>query len=671
MIAQKIEANRARHATTSRETLIANANAAWDQEDAEILTEIQSGNASPAFIALYGPQVGIFPDTTPEPPAAHTKALNASQGFTKDNLNAMVDVRPSYDLPRETEIMHAALTLLTEDAIVRYIDDATANVYADLSNLHRLAPRYVNERKQEIVTANPIDGQIDAWTIVALVMRVARHRATRSFNPVNDPYANLPSVGGGAHTAAELSPNRATTQKRDNDRAERARITDAYHHNATTQAQAVATLLGDLGFVIVEQHECDDVPVTTWYDDDDKCTIKQTPYTIKVYNGRPSYVRGKGDAKLVNRVDHGWVIEHTDNASYSAGVAAALLPLLETPDPLMSAIDAMEQGEHPICQHCGNVCTDVIAPIGSTDWFCTPKCGLTAIKTIAECKPALILNGGQPAMSGPWSDTTTPDSECRRCCKTRTLNTDGYCEKCQAEFDSYGPATFAAIMAPDYHIDVPAISGGSDEPDICSNCRKPFSGGSLCDLCPDCAELDTLDGPTDETACGAACRQSINDGWAKLDTLFIAHETARDEQEYHAIKSEQNRTVWASLEAQANALNIARKQPVIMCDECNTYPAFQQGLCRHCFDTHPGNCLTCGQPATGYICGNGRDLLAVCDDHKQDKCPGFYSSQAGAVLRCDESKTVSAEYCDGCTRAIKREEQHEMNMAHLDQWGHA
>lgn len=185
-------------------------------------------------------------------------------------------------------------------------------------------------------------------------------------------------------SASAKKPRTATTsQKRDNQRAARAAINEAYHASATTHAPELATILADLGFTIVETIERGDTPVTIWQSDD--ATIKQTPYTIRVYNGQPKRLPRHGDAEIINSVEAGWIMR-TQPTGYASGIVAAILPLIETPDPYMQATEA-----------------------------------------------------GGAEQSAPMP------AGCRMCAKRAALNGDGYCSKCDAILADY-PPRFAEAM---------------------------------------------------------------------------------------------------------------------------------------------------------------------------------------------------------------------------------
>jgi len=253
-----------------------------------------------------------------------------------------------------------------------------------------------------------------------------------------DPYANIPAIGGGAHTAADLQPRtRATSQKRDNQRAERAAINDRYHAHAEQHAPDVAAILADFGFTVISEKLSGETPVTIWQDTNPAthptveaehiahATIKQTPYSLRIYNGQPARLPRHGDAELINRVEHGWCA-CGDARGYAAGLADAILRLIEVPDPYMQALDAMEAREAEqsaplprpsaadLAEMYGSVDLDLTARLlqaGERDAYTIAAPGHDGRPVIiAEVEhhdvsdnlPELVLHGGQPSMSGPW-----------------------------------------------------------------------------------------------------------------------------------------------------------------------------------------------------------------------------------------------------------------------------
>ena len=183
---------------------------------------------------------------------------------------------------------------------------------------------------------NILNAGDNTWTGYAVMEMPANVTVARW--AADDPYANLPAIGGGSHTAAELTPTRATSQKRDNQRAERNAQQEAYHAHATAQVGEIADILGDMGFENIHKHNS----LQVWMWESEHATIKQTPYTVRIYNGRRVRYGKHADAKLTNRMEHGWC-QDGEATGYAAGIVAALLPLLETPDPYMQALDAMER----------------------------------------------------------------------------------------------------------------------------------------------------------------------------------------------------------------------------------------------------------------------------------------------------------------------------------------
>lgn len=123
----------------------------------------------------------------------------------------------------------------------------------------------------------------------------------------------------------------STTQARETIRAERHAAHERYMNAASDTVSAVASILTGLGFAAVETVDRDGTPVTTWHDLEALATVKQTPYTVKFYNGRPARLRKSADAEYVYRVEHGWQ-PRGHAAGYVAGIAAAFEQLIESDD---------------------------------------------------------------------------------------------------------------------------------------------------------------------------------------------------------------------------------------------------------------------------------------------------------------------------------------------------
>ena len=266
-----------------------------------------------------------------------------------------------------------------------------------------------------------------------------------------------------AGSAAKVTANRATSQKRDNQRAARNAAEEAYRANADTQADQIADHLQDLGFVYVSHKEIDGVAVTIWQND--AATVKQTPYTIRIYNGHPKRCGRHADAALINRMEHGWC-QSGESTGYAAGIAAALLPLIETPDPPMEAQDAVYGEPSPSMDGPWQHFPPISGGSQENDELECPDC------TIHETAD----RGGVVTMCATHQAQFDARKAMRRLIQDfePTINPEAF-DAC-----AIGDLIDLALFVAERH-SVPAISGGSHDLTECPDCGEHVAYGLPCD----------------------------------------------------------------------------------------------------------------------------------------------------------------------------------------------
>lgn len=256
---------------------------------------------------------------------------------------------------------------------------------------------------------------------------------------------------------ARTSANRATSQKRDNQRAERDAQREAYRNAANEHVTDMAAILADAGFTVAEERDSGDTPVTIWHDTDGLATIKQTPYTVRIYNGRPARMGKKADAVFVNRVSCGWNPDYTYTPNgHAEGVAAFIAAHITYDEATDYAyIDTGEQSPA------------VDTPTGST---------------VATDTGAIIATGSHidlcafmPTLEELANGTAVYAHACKVCGQSTGSTATHYCQDHQpnaagnrnpVEFDRSGPWEAA--------YQYPAISGGSHDhtPDDTTDARR-------------------------------------------------------------------------------------------------------------------------------------------------------------------------------------------------------
>lgn len=149
-------------------------------------------------------------------------------------------------------------------------------------------------------------------------------------------YYNYNPATGRTITKKAKNPNRATSQAKDNERAERAMQRETYKTNAQSDVASVNAALDLAGFTPAESRDVptgtlDETTVTIWHDADGMATIKQTPYTIRIYNGRPARMGKTAPASFVRRMACGWSRDYakfSGDAGYADGIASFLASLI-------------------------------------------------------------------------------------------------------------------------------------------------------------------------------------------------------------------------------------------------------------------------------------------------------------------------------------------------------
>lgn len=380
-------------------------------------------------------------------------------------------------------------------------------------------PGELNIATIELDESGNIVNESDAWRAVPKSAR----EALKAISTFLSEHAPDPEPTPPTTPAPMPTRNRATSQKRDNQRAERALQREQYHNAAGEQSATMSAVIADAGFTAAEERDCSGTPVTIWHDATGLATIKQTPYSVRVYNGRPARMGKRADAGFTYRVAWGWQPSGTGTGE-AAGVAALIEasididdngygyltstpsePLTPEEQAFADSLPPVELPPYPVlhnhhhivrCQRCGrdvntysvlsgkNVCLECANAATPEPW---PAKSLDPdseyqqrVRAEREAvRASLTCSCGQPI-----SRFAADKSRCAWCIEESdtvgqllTVNAKG--ERKPVYHDA---SAIVADLAPQY----PPISGGSHDHDACTcDPATEYKPGGMCAHCTD------------------------------------------------------------------------------------------------------------------------------------------------------------------------------------------